>query len=101
MIGEWRIWSGKVFARSSDVQWWPDAGIRGFRDHFSIRNAVRAAMPGTIFAALHSTRMKNLYFGISALVGALVLLTIWLGQHERQASIDRLEQWESRSPAER
>jgi hypothetical protein len=38
--------------------------------------------------------MRNLYFGIGALAGALVLLTVWLGQHERQASIDRLDQWE-------
>jgi hypothetical protein len=38
--------------------------------------------------------MRKLYFGIGALAGALVLLTIWIGQHERQASIDRLEQWE-------
>ncbi|SPP96065.1 protein of unknown function [Bradyrhizobium vignae] len=38
--------------------------------------------------------MRNLYFGIGALAGALVLLTIWLAEHERQASIDRLQQWE-------
>ena len=58
-------------------------------------------MTGTIFDMPHSTRMRNLYFGISALAGALVLLTIWLGQHEREAAIDRLEQWELRSPSER
>src|SRR5262249_3663441 len=58
-------------------------------------------MQGTILSAPHSTRMRTLYSGIGALAGALVLLTIWLGQHERNASIDRLEQWEPRSPSER
>jgi hypothetical protein len=38
--------------------------------------------------------MRKLYFGIGALAGALVLLMVWLGQHEREASIDRLERWE-------
>jgi hypothetical protein len=43
--------------------------------------------------------MRSLYFGIGALAAALVLFTIWLGQREREASIDRLEQWEiPRSP---
>jgi hypothetical protein len=45
--------------------------------------------------------MRNLYFGIAALAGALVLLMIGLVQHERQASIDRLEQWEIPRPPER
>ncbi|MGY8631268.1 hypothetical protein RAD15_02065 [Bradyrhizobium sp. 14AA] len=57
-------------------------------------------MQGTISDVLHSTRMRKLYFGIGALAGTLVFLTIWLGQHERQASIDRLQQWEiPRAPA--
>ncbi|UGX90038.1 hypothetical protein G6321_00029770 [Bradyrhizobium barranii subsp. barranii] len=55
------------------------------------------------FAALRiQTRMRNLYFGIGALAAALVLFTVWLGQHEREASIDRLEQWViPRPPPER
>jgi bacteriorhodopsin len=56
-----------------------------------------------LFAALCiQTRMRNLYFGIGALAAALVLFTVWLGQQEREASIDRLEQWViPRPPPER
>jgi hypothetical protein len=35
---------------------------------------------------------RNLYFGLAAL--ASMLFVVWLGQHERQAAVERLERYE-------
>ncbi|WP_439392276.1 hypothetical protein ACRQ5Q_21765 [Bradyrhizobium sp. PMVTL-01] len=38
--------------------------------------------------------MKRLVFGLAALCGTLLLALVWLGQHEREAAIERLERYE-------
>jgi hypothetical protein len=37
---------------------------------------------------------RNLFFGLTALAG--MLFVVWLGQHERQAAVERLERYEIR-----
>jgi len=42
---------------------------------------------------------RNLYIGLVALTGALVLFLVWFSQHSREAAIERLEHYEiPRSP---
>jgi len=36
---------------------------------------------------------RKLYFAAAALIGTLFLFIGWLAEHERQAGIERLQQW--------
>jgi hypothetical protein len=37
--------------------------------------------------------MRKLYFAVAALTGTMFLFIGWLAEHERQAGIERLQQW--------
>ena len=39
--------------------------------------------------------MKRLYVGLIAVAGTLFFFVIWLAQHEREASFERLETYKS------
>ncbi|MGY8665598.1 hypothetical protein Q3C01_25000 [Bradyrhizobium sp. UFLA05-109] len=38
--------------------------------------------------------MSQLAFGLAALGGSLILFVLWLGHHEQQAAVERLERYE-------
>jgi hypothetical protein len=40
-------------------------------------------------------RNFHLYYGAAALVGTLLFFVAWLAEQEKQAGIERLEQWQA------
>ena len=51
-----------------------------------------ATLGGTFAFDLHSMEMsRQLYIGLAALAGTIILFVLWLAQYEQHAAIERIE----------